>query len=114
MYLYENRLATFRNWPFTENCCCTPENMAKAGFLHCPTENEPDVAMCFFCLKELESWEPEDEPWVEHQSHSPACQFLALKTDVLDLTVEEFFKLEMERLKLYLVSLLRARVDPFI
>uniref|UniRef100_UPI00398F73BB baculoviral IAP repeat-containing protein 5-like n=1 Tax=Pristiophorus japonicus TaxID=55135 RepID=UPI00398F73BB len=105
MYSYENRLATFTNWPFTENCRCTPENMAKAGFLHCPTENEPDIATCFFCLKELESWEPEDEPWMEHQNHSPACAFLALKCDVFDLTVEEFYKLEMERLKLYMVIL---------
>lgn len=28
MYAYENRIATFRNWPFTENCCCTPENVS--------------------------------------------------------------------------------------
>ncbi|XP_067856220.1 baculoviral IAP repeat-containing protein 5.1-like isoform X2 [Heptranchias perlo] len=103
MYSYKKRLATFRNWPFTENCQCTPEKMAKAGFLHCPTENEPDIAACFFCLKELESWEPDDNPWMEHQRHSPACAFLALKTDAFDLTVEEFFRLEMERLKLYMV-----------
>ncbi|XP_072094298.1 baculoviral IAP repeat-containing protein 5.1-like [Mobula birostris] len=103
MYFYENRLATFINWPFTESCCCcTPENMAKAGFLHCPTEDELDV-VCFFCLKELESWEPKDDPWAVHQSHSPSCEFLALKMDVLDLTVEEFFKLEMDWLKMYLV-----------
>lgn len=36
--------------------------MAKAGFIHTPSENSPDTAMCFFCLKELEGWEPEDEP----------------------------------------------------
>ncbi|XP_038635383.1 baculoviral IAP repeat-containing protein 5b [Scyliorhinus canicula] len=113
MYSYENRLATFRNWPFTECCRCTPENMAKAGFLHCPTENEPDVATCFFCLKELESWEPEDEPWLEHQRHSPACAFLALKADVLDLTVEEFFRLEMERLTLYMKKVAAEQVSTY-
>lgn len=37
--------------------------MAKAGFVHCPSENEPDVACCFYCLRELEGWEPEDNPW---------------------------------------------------
>lgn len=37
--------------------------MAKAGFVHCPNANRPDVAKCFFCLIELESWEPNDDPW---------------------------------------------------
>lgn len=36
--------------------------MAKAGFIHTPSDNSPDIAMCFFCLKELEGWEPEDDP----------------------------------------------------
>jgi baculoviral IAP repeat-containing protein 5 len=36
--------------------------MAKAGFIHTPTENSPDIAKCFFCLKELEGWEPDDDP----------------------------------------------------
>ncbi|KAL2764568.1 baculoviral IAP repeat-containing protein 5 isoform 2, partial [Daubentonia madagascariensis] len=36
--------------------------MAEAGFIHCPTENEPDLAQCFFCFKELEGWEPDDDP----------------------------------------------------
>ncbi|XP_072885595.1 baculoviral IAP repeat-containing protein 5.1-like isoform X1 [Hemitrygon akajei] len=113
MYFYENRLATFINWPFTESCCCTPETMAKAGFLHCPTEDELDVVMCFFCLKELESWEPEDDPWAVHQSHSPSCEFLALKMDVLDLTVEDFFKLEMDWLKLYLKKIASEQVSIY-
>ena len=37
--------------------------MAQAGFYHCPTDNEPDVAICFVCQKELDGWEPEDDPW---------------------------------------------------
>lgn len=36
--------------------------MAKAGFIHCPADNAPDVAQCFFCFKELEGWEPDDDP----------------------------------------------------
>ncbi|XP_069062017.1 baculoviral IAP repeat-containing protein 5.1-like [Pleurodeles waltl] len=39
--------------------------MAKAGFVHSPTMNEPDVARCFFCLIELEGWEPDDDPWMQ-------------------------------------------------
>ncbi|KAG9340263.1 hypothetical protein JZ751_021706 [Albula glossodonta] len=109
MYSYENRLQTFTDWPFLEDCKCTPEQvngllphvddlMAKAGFIHCPSENEPDVACCFFCLKELEGWEPSDNPWSEHIKRSPNCGFLVLKKDLGELTVKEYHKLEQERL----------------
>ncbi|XP_072229961.1 baculoviral IAP repeat-containing protein 5a [Leuresthes tenuis] len=100
MYFFENRLKTFAGWPFDEDCSCTPENMAKAGFIHTPSENSPDIATCFFCLKELEGWEPEDDPEKEHKSHSPSCLFMALKKKVEELTVEEFFKLQKERHKI--------------
>ncbi|XP_015253638.1 baculoviral IAP repeat-containing protein 5a [Cyprinodon tularosa] len=100
MYFFENRLKTFEGWPFDKDCACTPENMARAGFIHTPGENSPDTAMCFFCLKELEGWEPEDDPVEEHKSHSPSCNFIALKKTVEELTVEEFNKLDKERLKL--------------
>ncbi|XP_066237505.1 baculoviral IAP repeat-containing protein 5 isoform X2 [Saccopteryx leptura] len=62
LYLKDYRVSTFKNWPFLEGCACTPERMAAAGFIHCPTENEPDLAQCFFCFKELEGWEPDDDP----------------------------------------------------
>ncbi|XP_049614718.1 baculoviral IAP repeat-containing protein 5a [Syngnathus scovelli] len=97
MYIYENRLQTFEGWPFDKDCACTPENMAKAGFIHTPSDNSPDVAMCFFCLKELEGWEPDDDPEKEHKSHSPSCHFIALKKNVEDLTVEEILKLQLEK-----------------
>ncbi|KAM4796055.1 baculoviral IAP repeat-containing protein 5.1 [Rhinophrynus dorsalis] len=99
MYDYESRLRTFADWPFTENCKCTPENMAKAGFVHCPTENEPDVACCFFCLKELEGWEPDDDPRAEHSKRSTNCGFLSLSQNIDDLTMEGFLRLEVERIK---------------
>ncbi|XP_042200099.1 baculoviral IAP repeat-containing protein 5.1-B-like [Callorhinchus milii] len=113
MYSYEKRLDSFREWPFTERCLSTPENMAKAGFIHFPGPNNPDVVICFFCLKELDNWEPEDDPWKEHQSHSPNCGFLALKSDVDDITVEEFLKLEMERLKIYMRKVASDRMSRF-
>ncbi|RVE59418.1 hypothetical protein OJAV_G00188240 [Oryzias javanicus] len=100
MYLFENRLKTFENWPFDEDCTCTPENMARAGFVHTPSDNSPDIAMCFFCLKELEGWEPDDDPQKEHKSHSPSCSFISLTKKVEDLTVEEFVKLQKERDKI--------------
>lgn len=55
--------------------------MAKAGFVHCPSENEPDVACCFYCLRELEGWEPEDNPWwapAAHLYNLSALFFLAI------------------------------------
>ncbi|KAG9337912.1 hypothetical protein JZ751_027565 [Albula glossodonta] len=103
MYFYENRLQTYSGWPFEEGCACTPENMAKAGFIHTPSENSPDIAMCFFCYKELEGWEPEDDPVKEHKSHSPLCTFISLKKSVNELTVEEILKLEKERQKFLIV-----------
>ncbi|NXX44687.1 BI51B protein, partial [Tricholaema leucomelas] len=89
MYEYENRLETFTEWPFTENCKCTPENMAKAGFVHCPDANKSDVAKCFFCLMELEGWQPNDDPREEHTKHHN-CGFLSLTKHFDDLTMEEF------------------------
>ncbi|KAK5850616.1 hypothetical protein PBY51_001480 [Eleginops maclovinus] len=113
MYFYQNRLETFEGWPFEENCSCTPENMAKAGFIHTPSENSPDIAMCFFCLKELEGWEPDDDPEKEHRSHSAACQFIVLKKNVEELTVEEFFKLQKERQKFQIIKSCNASITKF-
>ncbi|XP_036389458.1 baculoviral IAP repeat-containing protein 5b [Megalops cyprinoides] len=113
LYSYENRLQTFTDWPFRENCNCTPEEMAKAGFVHCPSDNEPDVACCFFCLKELEGWEPMDNPWCEHEKRCPDCGFLSLKTDFGDLTVKEYVKLEQQRLCKYLRKAAHLKIACF-
>uniref|UniRef100_A0A8C8E4W7 Survivin n=1 Tax=Otus sunia TaxID=257818 RepID=A0A8C8E4W7_9STRI len=107
--------ATFRNWPFTEGCACTPERMAAAGFVHCPSENGPDVAQCFFCFKELEGWEPDDDPLEEHKKHSAGCAFLSLQKDPTNLTLQEFLKLDKERMKNVIVRTHRHRdADAFI
>ncbi|XP_028912542.1 baculoviral IAP repeat-containing protein 5 isoform X2 [Ornithorhynchus anatinus] len=99
VYRLQHRISTYKNWPFTEGCSCTPERMAAAGFLHCPSENGPDVAQCFFCFKELEGWEPDDDPLQEHKNHSPGCAFVALKKKIEDLTLQEFLKLDKQRAK---------------
>uniref|UniRef100_A0A452UCZ9 Baculoviral IAP repeat-containing protein 5 n=1 Tax=Ursus maritimus TaxID=29073 RepID=A0A452UCZ9_URSMA len=98
----------------------SPLQMAEAGFIHCPTENEPDLAQCFFCFKELEGWEPDDDPiWAvwehalgpgtgsvyftkqreEHKKHSSGCAFLSVKKQFEELTLSEFLKLDKERAK---------------
>ncbi|XP_012692569.2 baculoviral IAP repeat-containing protein 5a [Clupea harengus] len=113
LYSYETRLQTFNGWPFEEDCSCTPENMARAGFVHTPSGNSPDVAQCFFCLKELEGWEPEDDPMKEHKAHSPHCDFVALKKPVEELTVEEFLKLQKERQKFQIRKTCNQGIDKF-
>ncbi|XP_061590839.1 baculoviral IAP repeat-containing protein 5b [Cololabis saira] len=102
MYTHDLREQSFADWPFREDCNCTPEKMAAAGFVHCPSENEPDVACCFFCLIELEGWEPDDDPWSEHEKRSPNCGFLTMKKYFTELTVSEFVNLEKARLKVYI------------
>ncbi|XP_026886167.1 baculoviral IAP repeat-containing protein 5b [Electrophorus electricus] len=112
MYNYERRLQSFSDWPFREDCQCTPELMAKAGFVHCPSENEPDVACCFYCLKELEGWEPQDAPWAEHAKRSPDCAFLQMKS-YDELTAIEFFRLEHGRIRNYLRKMAHMKIARF-
>uniref|UniRef100_UPI00358F596F baculoviral IAP repeat-containing protein 5-like n=1 Tax=Myxine glutinosa TaxID=7769 RepID=UPI00358F596F len=100
-YLYyklSQRLSTFKDWPFLEDCNCTPQKMAEAGFVYQPCESQPDVAVCFFCFKELEGWEPNDNPWEEHQKHSRSCRFLTNLPSWETLTLEQLIKLENERM----------------
>uniref|UniRef100_A0A3B1ING2 Baculoviral IAP repeat containing 5b n=1 Tax=Astyanax mexicanus TaxID=7994 RepID=A0A3B1ING2_ASTMX len=111
MYSFERRLQTFSDWPFREDCQCTPEQMAKAGFVHCPSENEPDVVCCFYCLKELEGWEPEDVP-SEHARRSPDCAFLQMKT-WKELTAIEFFHLEHGRIRNYIRKMGHMKIACF-
>lgn len=50
--------------------------MAQAGFYHQSSESGDDRAMCFTCSVCLVCWEKTDEPWSEHERHSPDCPFL--------------------------------------
>ncbi|MBZ3876575.1 Kynurenine formamidase [Sciurus carolinensis] len=85
--------------------------MAEAGFIHCPTENEPDLAQCFFCFKELEGWEPSDNPIEEHKKHSSGCAFLSVKKRLEELTLSEFLKLDKERTKNKIVCIFWERTE---
>nr|XP_033816180.1 baculoviral IAP repeat-containing protein 5 isoform X1 [Geotrypetes seraphini] len=113
LYLLETRLRTYSNWPFTEGCACTPARMAAAGFIHCPSENSPDVAQCFFCFKELEGWEPDDDPMEEHKKHSSACAFINIKKKIENLSQNEFLKLDKERLKNETQKKVMQKIDQF-
>ncbi|CAL8111027.1 unnamed protein product [Orchesella dallaii] len=76
MFSESARLRTFSNWPHMEYRWALPEKMAQAGFYHSPSSNGDDRAMCFTCNVCLVSWEPTDEPWSEHERHSPFCPFV--------------------------------------
>lgn len=64
--------------------------------IHCPAESKPDLAQCFFCFKELEGWEPDDDPIEEHKKHSSGCAFLSVKKQFEELSLSEFVKLDKE------------------
>lgn len=66
------QLTGFRN--------CTPENFAKAGFYNCSTKESRDNVKCFVCMKQLDGWEKEDDPWEEHKKRGQNCLFVQLKT----------------------------------
>ena len=58
--------------------------MAAAGFFHLAgTSHLPnsglfkaDRVSCFACHVYLYSWEPNDEPWSEHERHAMQCPFM--------------------------------------
>ncbi|XP_041364012.1 baculoviral IAP repeat-containing protein 5.2-A-like [Gigantopelta aegis] len=113
MHLEECRLHSFKNWPYSEEYNCTPQKLAEAGWYHCPTNQEPDAVRCFVCLKELDGWEPNDDPWEEHKKHSPQCPLLKLNSKVEDLTVESYLRLESKRQKIRVQKILDARIEEY-
>uniref|UniRef100_UPI00358FA005 baculoviral IAP repeat-containing protein 6 n=1 Tax=Myxine glutinosa TaxID=7769 RepID=UPI00358FA005 len=76
MFSEANRRETFTSWPHPNYRWAQPDPMAQAGFYHQPTTNGDDRAMCFTCSVCLVSWEPTDEPWSEHERHSPNCPYV--------------------------------------
>ncbi|XP_072169396.1 dual E2 ubiquitin-conjugating enzyme/E3 ubiquitin-protein ligase BIRC6-like [Diadema setosum] len=76
MYSEASRRQTFAQWPHMDYKWALPEPMAQAGFYHQPSSIGDDRAMCFTCSVCLVCWEPTDEPWSEHERHSPTCPFV--------------------------------------
>lgn len=68
--VYENRLSTFSEGWAVE--FITPQQMASAGFYYMGTR---DKVRCLYCSKELDTWEPTDDPVEEHKRISPQCAF---------------------------------------
>ncbi|XP_037945587.1 baculoviral IAP repeat-containing protein 6-like isoform X2 [Teleopsis dalmanni] len=70
------RRQTFEKWPHMDYKWALPDQMAQAGFYHQPSPTGEDRAMCFTCNVCLVCWEKSDEPWGEHERHSPTCPFV--------------------------------------
>ncbi|MBE7181546.1 MAG: hypothetical protein INR71_10125 [Terriglobus roseus] len=47
--------------------------MARAGFFFKPTATNPDNVMCFVCQRQMDGWEQDDRPALEHLTLSPEC-----------------------------------------
>lgn len=76
MFSEAARRQTFEQWPHMDYKWALPDQMAQAGFYHQPGESGGDRAMCFTCNVCLVCWEKTDEPWSEHERHSPDCPFV--------------------------------------
>ena len=70
--------------------------MADAGFYFIGTDKEPDLVRCYWCRKELDGWEPTDDPAKEH-SRNQGCPFVKLGKPCAKLTVDDMLKLEAAR-----------------
>ncbi|KAK4884383.1 hypothetical protein RN001_000654 [Aquatica leii] len=70
------RKETFTHWPHMDYKWALPDQMAQAGFYHQPNASGDDRVMCFTCTVCLVCWERTDEPWSEHERHSPTCPFV--------------------------------------
>ncbi|KAK3931197.1 Baculoviral IAP repeat-containing protein 5 [Frankliniella fusca] len=99
---YEDRLKSFKYWPFKKGSCC-PEKMAEAGFYSLGKKSEPDLAKCYVCLKELDGWEQDDDPWSEHRKHAASCPYVILNKTPDQLTMKENLIMQREQLKKILI-----------
>ena len=92
----KNRVKTFKNWPHKSGKI-SKENMAKAGWFKCLPESADDAVECFCCLKQMEGWSSNDDPWKEHLDHSPDCEFAKTGVEERKLTLLQFIKIVEKR-----------------
>lgn len=83
----EQRIETFKDWPFEEDSTCSIKRMAEAGFYWCGNSTDKDTVACFVCDKTLHGWESSDDPWKEHAKHAPQCTFVKYGRSEDELTV---------------------------
>ncbi|XP_073975844.1 baculoviral IAP repeat containing deterin [Rhodnius prolixus] len=96
---YQGRLKTFtESWPFSKGKL-TRQEMAKAGFFYL----KGDCVQCYYCEKELDCWEEEDDAFVEHKNHAAYCPFVKMFSEPPNsVTVHQAIELEKDKLLLSL------------
>ena len=63
------------------------------------SSKEPDLVKCYYCQREIDGWEPDDDPWEEHLRRSgDPCPFIKKGKKARALTVKDGLELEAERL----------------
>merc|ERR1711862_460507 len=85
-------------WPHSEDSSCNADKMADAGFYMVESNDSEDLARCFYCRRELDGWEEEDDPWQEHKRRP--CPFIKKGKLARNLTVKDQMELEAERVKI--------------
>ncbi|OWF45933.1 E3 ubiquitin-protein ligase XIAP [Mizuhopecten yessoensis] len=80
------RMSTFKGW--SSHTSQTPRELATAGLFYTGCG---DLVRCWFCGISLQSWETNDDPWIEHAKWAPACLFLRRSKG------DEFIQLVHER-----------------
>jgi hypothetical protein len=88
------RISSYQGWPTCLDQ--TPRDMAMAGFLF---DGYQDFTRCFFCGGVLHSWEPGEEPWLEHARWFPQCAFV--KQNKGEAYIQEVLKKQKERVSCY-------------
>jgi hypothetical protein len=71
-----HQLLLFLARPLPSHYAANPEKLAKSGFVYAPSAQHADRCVCFCCGIALVRWDPNDDPWSEHVTHSKACPFI--------------------------------------
>ncbi|KAK9511037.1 hypothetical protein O3M35_005686 [Rhynocoris fuscipes] len=95
---YQGRKRSFpNNWySIHPQETLSPHVMAKAGFYYI----RGDLVKCYYCEKELENWEEDDNVYKEHRDHANYCPFVKMfPTNAPDkITFSQALILERERI----------------
>jgi baculoviral IAP repeat-containing protein 5 len=76
---------------------------SQAGFYFAGTDAEPDLARCYYCRRELDGWDPTDDPWEEHKRRE--CAFIKMGKKPEGLRIEDMATLEAARARALMVRI---------
>ncbi|XP_014245253.1 baculoviral IAP repeat-containing protein 5.2-B [Cimex lectularius] len=90
---FNGRYRTFnKKWTYTGSLSAV--NMAVAGFYYM---GKDDCVKCYYCEKELEGWENDDDPYDEHRTHQPKCPYILMySSPPKKILLHEMFELEVQ------------------